>query len=238
VAPLNLTLSRLFARIAGSFLILVSLDASAAPCQEAKLTDSPIPKLEALEDVYSFPPFAIPAILAAGPGPILAPTPRVQPPKHIRHSRFTLDRPVMILGLVHGSSALYDGFTTKYFLHHCSSCVEVDPVSHFLLGSKPGWGGMIAGGSLEVIASTYLHQTMRHSPHKFVRLSAPLAPLALIAVHLVEGSRNLPLKNVLYCVYSTYVIAGTVCVLPSAAPTGSPIGITKTPRSEPSPLKK
>jgi hypothetical protein len=238
VAPLNLTLRSLFARVAGSFLVLASLHASTTQSQEAKLTDSPIPKLEALEDVYSFPPFAIPIILTAGPIPILTPTPKIQPPKYIRRSRFALDRPVMILGVVHGSSALYDGFTTRYFLHHCSTCVEVDPVSHFLLGSKPGWGGMIAGGSLEVFASTYLHQTMRHSPHKFIRLSAPLAPLALIAVHLVEGSRNLPLKNVLYCVDPAYVLAGSACVLPSPSPDGSPTGKTKSSRSERFPTQK
>jgi len=213
-----------------SFLILAALHQNTAHCQEVKWTDLPAPQLEALEDVHSYPLFAVTANFPTPPNLVRPPPPELKPPspRHARaegreRSRFALDRPVLILGLVQGTSALYDGFTTKYFLHHCSSCVEVDPLSHFLLGSKPTWGGMIAAGSLETIATAYLHQSMRRSPHKFLRSVAPLVPLVSIGIHLIEGSRNLPLKNLFYCTTPGYVVVGSVCILPpSVAGSSSP----------------
>jgi hypothetical protein len=54
---------------------------------------------------------------------------------------------------------------------------------------------MLAAGSLEVIATTCLHHNMRHSPHKLLRRSTPLAPLLLTKIHFIEGSRNLPAEK-------------------------------------------
>jgi acyl-CoA thioesterase len=130
---------------------------------------------------------------------IAAPVPTFARPRRPRRSRSALDRAVITLGLVQGASDLFDGATTRYFLHHCSTCTEVDPVSHFLLGSRPTWTGMIAAGSVEALAATYLAQSMRHSRHKFVRQCAPLVPLLLTGIHVVEGSRNLSQRNEFYC---------------------------------------
>ena len=133
--------------------------------------------------------------------------------------RFALDRAAIVLGLVQGTSEVFDGVTTKYFLHHCSTCIEMDPVSHSLLGSRPTWTGMIAAGSVEAFAATYLNQGMRHSPHKLVRQCAPLVPLLLTGIHLIEGARNPSLKNNYYCVNPGYILVDdSHCVAPSSAP--------------------
>jgi hypothetical protein len=130
-----------------------------------------------------------------------------------------LDRTAIVFGLVQGTSEVFDGVTTKYFLHHCSTCTEMDPVSHSLLGSRPTWTGMIAAGSVEAFAATYLNQGMRHSPHKFVRRFAPLVPLLLTGIHLIEGARNPSLKNNYYCVNPGYILVDdSHCVAPSSAP--------------------
>jgi hypothetical protein len=50
---------------------------------------------------------------------------------------------------------------------------------------------MIAAGSVEALATTFLNEAIRHSRHKFVRRCAPPVPLRLTATYLVEGSRNL-----------------------------------------------
>jgi hypothetical protein len=231
VLPTNSSFLRILARVLGSFLVLASLHQRILHAQEAKLIDLPVPKLETLEDVHSFAHLATAANFMVEPDLIATPTPKLQSPKRFRHSRFALDRPAALLGLAQGASELYDGFTTKYFLHHCSTCSEVDPVSHFLLGSKPAWRGMLAAGSLEVIATTYLHQSMRRSPHKFVRRCAPLSPLLLTGIHLIEGSRNLALKNLFYCTTPGYVVVGSVCILPPRVQTGS----SASPMSGPSP---
>ncbi len=189
--------------------------------QEAKFIDSPEPKLETLEDVHSFPSLEIAANFTPGTYRNPSPAPKIQAPRDVHHARFALDRAAIALGFVQSASELYDGFTTRYFLHHCSTCLEVDPLSHFLLGSKPTWRGMLVAGSLEGMAATYLHQNMRRSPHKLVRHCAPLAPLALSGIHLVEGSRNLQLKNRFYCAIPGYLLTGNVCVPPTPAQTAS-----------------
>ncbi len=136
----------------------------------------------------------------------------------MNRSRFALDRTAIVFGLVQGTSEVFEGVTTKYFLHHCSTCIEMDPVSHSLLGSRPTWTGMIAAGSVEAIAATYLNQGLRHSSHKFVRQCAPLVPLLLTGIHLIEGARNPYLKNNCYCVNPGYVLVDdSYCVAPSSA---------------------
>jgi hypothetical protein len=211
---------RMFARFIGGFLMLAASQKGVLRGQEAKLIDTPVPKVESLAEVHVPDLFAITSNLIANPRLIPPSTVNVAPRRNA-HTRFALDRATLALGLVQSASELYDGFTTRYFLRHCSTCVEVDPVSHFLLGPKPAWGGMIAAGSLEVIATTYLHQNMRHSPHKLIRRCAPLAPLLLTGIHFIEGSRNLPLKNLFYCAYPGYVLVGSHCVLPPPTQTGS-----------------
>jgi hypothetical protein len=147
------------------------------------------PVLEmSLRDIHlSEIPLLAPSSVAAAPVPA--------PAEEMGRRRFSLDRTAISIGLVQAASELYDGVTTRYFLHHCSDCIEGDPLSHFLLGSRPTWARMITVGSIEGFATTYLHQYMRRSSHKMVRRCAPLAPLVVTGVHLVEGSRNLSLKN-------------------------------------------
>jgi hypothetical protein len=132
-------------------------------------------------------------LLAARFAVAAAPVPA--PVKETGRRRFSFDRAAFSIGLLQGVSELYDGATTKYFLHHCSDCLEADPVSHLLLGSRPTWARMITVGSIEGLATTYLHQYMRRSSHQMVRRCAPIAPLALTGIHLIEGSRNLSLRN-------------------------------------------
>jgi hypothetical protein len=95
------------------------------------------------------------------------------------------------LGIVQGGAELYDGVTTRYFVHHCKSCVESDPASRLFLGAKPSWKKMLTFGSIEAFATTYLHQRMYRSSNSFVRGLAPWLPAAIITVHVIEGSRNL-----------------------------------------------
>jgi len=78
---------------------------------------------------------------------------------------------------------------------------------------------MIAAGSVEAFAATYLNQGMRHSPHKFLRRCAPLLPLLLTGIHLIEGARNPYLRNNYYCVNPGYILVDdSYCVAPSSTP--------------------
>src|ERR1035438_478786 len=166
----------------------------AAPCQrarcgqEAELMAPPVAETRAPDIHPSEVPLVAARFAVAAP---LIPVPA----KEMGWRRFSFDRAAISIGLVQGASELYDGVTTKYFLHHCSECLEADPVSHFLLGSRPTWARMITVGSIEGFATTYLHQYMRRSSHKMVRRCAPITPLVLTGIHLIEGSRNLSLKN-------------------------------------------
>lgn len=213
----NSTQLKLLARAALSFFVLASILGHPCSGQEPKLIVAPIPKLEVLEEPHPFSPISEDASLTPR---LSAPAPKLASRRGGRDSHFALDRAVITLGLVQGASELFDGATTRYFLHHCSTCTEVDPISHFLLGSRPTWTGMIAAGSVEALAVTYLDQGMRHSRHKFVRQCAPLVPLLLTGIHVAEGSRNLSLRNEFYCTTSGYIVIGSYCQLPSSAPTG------------------
>jgi hypothetical protein len=114
-----------------------------------------------------------------------------EPLKKVHHSRFALDRTAITFGLAQGGAELFDGFTTRYFVRRCRSCTEADPASRFLLGPRPSWTGMIGFGSLEAVATTYLQQSMRSSSHKFIRHLATIMPIAIIGVHMIEGTSNL-----------------------------------------------
>jgi hypothetical protein len=164
-----------------------------APCQpascgqEANLILPPVPEMS-LRDIHlSEIPLLAPSPVAAAPIPA--------PAQEMGRRRFSFDRTAISMGLIQAASELYDGVTTRYFLRRCSDCIEGDPLSHFLLGSRPTWARMITVGSIEGFATTYLHQYMRRSSHKLVRRCAPFAPLVVSGIHLVEGSRNLSLKN-------------------------------------------
>jgi hypothetical protein len=220
VARLNFWQIRILLRATLSLSLLSSAIGHLGYAQEAKAIDSPIPTLEALEGIHPLVPLSAGAAFAPDPHPISTPRPIFHGPT-IGRSRFrlALDRTAVVFGLVQGTSELFDGLTTKYFLRHCSTCTEMDPVSHSLLGSRPTWTGMIAAGSVEAFAATYLNQGMRHSPHRFVRQCAPLVPLLLTGIHLIQGARNLSLKNNYYCVNPGYVLVNdSYCVAPSSAP--------------------
>jgi hypothetical protein len=219
----NSTQLKLSARAALSFFLFVSTFGDPTRGQEPILIAAPVPKLEELESLESlnlFVSLSTMPTLTPEPHFVSGPTPKLRAPRLVRRSRFALDRPAIALGLTEGVSELFDGITTKYFLHHCSTCIEMDPISHSLLGSRPTWAGMIAAGSVEALAATYVNQGMRHSRHKFVRQCAPLVPLLLTGIHFIEGARNLPLKNEFYCTTPGYIVVGSHCLLPPSKPTG------------------
>jgi hypothetical protein len=221
VARLNFWQIRALSRATLSLSLLSSAIGHLGYAQEAKVIDSPVPTLEALEGTHLLVPLPVSAGAAFAPDPhlIATPGPIVHGAARWSRSRFALDRTAIVFGLVQGTSEVFDGVTTKYFLHHCSTCSETDPVSHSLLGSRPTWTGMIAAGSVEAFAATYLNQSMRRSAHKFVRRCAPVVPLLLSGIHLIEGARNLSLKNNYYCVNPGYILVDdSRCVARSSAP--------------------
>lgn len=224
VAPLAPTQLKVLARAALRLIFLLCTFGYPTPGQEPKLIVAPVPKLEALEASEDLDPFVWLATnpnFTPEPGFIPAP-PKPRVPRLVRRSRFALDHPAMAFGLMEGASELFDGVTTKYFLHHCSTCIERDPVSRTLLGSRPTWPSMIAAGSMEVFAAIYMNQSMRRSRHKFVRRCAPLVPFLLTGIHLIEGAHNLSLKNNFYCANPGYVLTrDNHCAMPTPVPAGS-----------------
>jgi hypothetical protein len=148
------------------------------------------------------------------------PAPKPEALEKVHHSRFALDRTAVTFGLVQGGAELFDGFTTRYFVHHCSSCVEVDPASRLLLGARPNWTGMLVFGSLEAVATTYAHQTMRSSSNKFIRRIAAITPISIIGVHLIAGAVNLsilPSPESSTCSPPADVAISKQCPSPSSA---------------------
>ena len=243
----NSTRLKPLARVTLSYFLFTSVFGYPTRGQEPKLTKliaAPVPKLEALEALEDPDPFASLATKATfTPEPhfVSAPTAKLRVPRLVHRSRFALDRPAIALGLTEGVSELFDGITTKHFLHHCSTCIEMDPISHSLLGSQPTWTGMIAAGSVEAFAAIYLHQGLRRSSHKFVRHCAPLVPLLLTGIHLIEGAHNLSLKNNFYCANPGYVLTSDHhCVMLSSSPAGSvsPPGLSGNRASTSLPRRK
>jgi hypothetical protein len=86
-------------------------------------------------------------------------------------------------------------------------------MSRVLLGTHPSWGKMIPEGIAEAIVSTYSYRRLSHSPNRFLRGVAPLVPVGLTAVHVIEGARNISLKNKYRCADPGYVVVGGVCVM-------------------------
>jgi hypothetical protein len=106
---------------------------------------------------------------------------------------FGLDRQAFALMSVQAAAELYDGATTRNFVNHCKTCVEADPASRLLLGPRPTWKSMLAMGSLEVVATTFVSQTIRSSSNGFLRRAAPWLQFAISAVHIGESTRNMVL---------------------------------------------
>lgn len=134
------------------------------------------------------------ALHAQDPPATLPPSPKLEAPKPKTlktkdRSPFALDRASVALGLLQGGAELFDGIGTHRYVHapSCRNCIEGDPVSRLFLGLRPTWPRMLALGAMEDLGTTWLHQSMRRSPHKLVRWLAPAAPLTLIAVHLDQG---------------------------------------------------
>ena len=87
------------------------------------------------------------------------------PHRQVRSHRsiFALDQDAIRFGLLQSGAELFDGFTTRYFVNHCATCVQVDPVSRVLIGRRPGWAGMIAFGSLEAVSTSHVYQALPRS---------------------------------------------------------------------------
>lgn len=192
---------------------------SFAHAQDDALSVSPMPEMETIGDA------GLRAYVAALPS---APTPKVEPAAGTMiaaqpqsqgrisaertHSIFWLDRASLTYGLVQGGAEIFDGITTRNFVHHCSHCFENDPMSRLLLGAHPSWGGMIPMGMAEAVASAYSYKRLSHSTNRFLRAAAPLVPIGLTAMHVIEGARNIPLKNKYRCADPGYIVVGAVCV--------------------------
>jgi hypothetical protein len=214
-----------------ALLLIIGLGyTSVASAQDDALVaspGSPISEMETNGDA------GLKAYVAARPS---APTPKVEPAENgfvrpqtqISNSGerarpfYWLDRKSLAYGLALGGAEIFDGVTTRYFIHHCSHCYEDDPVSRFLMGKHPSWGEMIPAGIVEAVAATYSYKRLSHSPHRFMRAAAPLVPVGLTAVHVIEGTRNISLKNKYRCADPGYVVVGTFCVMaPAPVMTGA-----------------
>jgi hypothetical protein len=214
------------------FLITGFATATPLRAQEEASRISPISAAEAIGDT------GLASYIATLPS---APTPKVeatasaiiQPPEQTPVSAertrpfYWLDRKSLTFGLVQGGAEVFDGVTTRYFIHHCSLCFENDPMSRLLLGTHPSWGKMIPIGIGEAALSTYSYRRLSRSPNRLLRGAAPLVPIGLTAVHVIEGARNITLKNKYRCADPGYVVvaavAGAVCVpVPPPVVTGVP----------------
>jgi hypothetical protein len=212
-----------------ALLFFVQLGSASLLCaQDQALSVSPMPETESIGDA------GWRAYVAALPS---APTPKIEPAANASieqqqrllrkispeggHRFYWLDRKALTYGMVLGGAEIFDGVTTRYFIHHCSHCYEDDPMSRLLMGSHPSWGKMIPAGMVEAVAATYSYKRLSRSPHRFIRAAAPLVPVGLTAVHVIEGTRNISLKNKYRCADPGYVVVGTFCVIaPPAVMTG------------------
>jgi|SRR5208282_767216 len=74
---------------------------------------------------------------------------------------------ILWLALVHVGAATTDGFSTTYWERACRSCYEADPIARPFIGSRPTWPRMIAGGTLEVGAATFVGYELRKHHRKY-----------------------------------------------------------------------
>lgn len=215
--------------VAFAFLLSAGLGcASAVRAQDDASGVAPMAVVAAADDI------GLKAYVAALPS---APTPKVeaasnalvqsqtQAPIAVERRRpfYWLDRKSLPYGLVQGGAEIFDGVTTRYFIHHCSHCFENDPMSRLLLGTHPSWAKMIPMGIAEAAVATYSYRSLSHSPNRILRAAAPFVPVGLTAVHVIEGARNITLKNKYRCADPGYVVMGAVCVPgPPASLSGVP----------------
>jgi hypothetical protein len=224
------------------FLIAGFAIARPLRAQDDALSISPISETESIGDtglrayVAALPSAPTPKVEAAASAVI--PT-RSQIPTPVEKTRpfYWLDRKSLAFGLAQGGAEIFDGVTTRYFIHHCSLCFENDPMSRLLMGTHPSWGKMIPMGIGEAALSTYSYRRLSHSPNRFLRGAAPLVPIGLTAVHVIEGARNVTLKNKYRCSDPGYVVVGAVCVpAPPPVLTGAAGAPTDGPGSHHNPL--
>jgi hypothetical protein len=118
--------------------------------------------------------------------------------------------------LAQGGAEIFDSVTTRYFIHHCSHRFKSDPMSWLSLGTHPSRGKMIPEGIAEAAVSTYSYRRLSHSPNRFLRGAAPLVPIGLTAMHVIEGAQNFTLRNKYRWADPGFMV-GAVCV-PSSSP--------------------
>jgi hypothetical protein len=202
----------------GFFLIAGFATAKPLRAQDDAPSISPVSEMESIGDI------GLRAYVETLPS---APTPKVEPaastivqarsqiPTPVEKTRrfYWLDRKSLVFGLAQGGAELFDGVTTRYFIHHCSLCFENDPMSRLLLGTHPSWDKMVPVGIGEAVISTYSYRRLSHSPNRILRGAAPLVPIGLTAVHVIEGARNITLKNKYRCADPGYIVVGAVCVV-------------------------
>jgi len=221
------------------FLSVGLVGASAVRAQDSAASVAPMAAVADTDEI------GLKAYVAALPS---APTPKVgatasaialaqsPSPVSIRQHAYWLDRKSLAYGLVQGGAEIFDGVTTRYFIHHCSHCFENDPMSRLLLGTHPSWGKMIPMGIAEAAVATYSYRSLSHSPNRILRRVAPLVPIGLTAVHAIEGARNISLKNKYRCADPRYVVIGAVCVpgppavLSVPTDAGGGLGLARDPR--------
>jgi hypothetical protein len=227
--------------LAIAFLLSAGL-ASAVRAQDDAPGASPMAVVAAADDiglkayVAALPSAPTPKFEAAA-GAIVQPRSQTPASAEREHAFYWLDRKSLAYGLVQGGAEVFDGVTTRYFIHHCSHCFENDPMSRLLLGTHPSWGKMIPMGIAEAAVATYSYRRLSHSPNRILRNVAPLVPIGLTAVHVIEGARNITLKNKYRCADPGYVVMGAVCVpgQPAVlggvpAPAGGGLGAARDPR--------
>src|ERR1700722_18508092 len=226
----------------GFFLIAGFATPKPLRAQDDALSISPVSETESIGDA------GLRGYVAALPS---APKPKIEPavnaaiqtrwqiPTPVERTRpfYLLDRKSLAFGLAQGGAEIFDGVTTRYFIHHCSLCFENDPMSRLLMGTHPSWGKMIPMGIGEAALSTYSYRRLSRSPNRLLRGAAPLVPIGLTAVHAIEGARNITLKNKYHCADPGYVVMGAVCVPGPPAvlsgvpgPAGGGLGSRRDPR--------
>jgi hypothetical protein len=81
--------------------------------------------------------------------------------------RALTDKRVIVLTAVQTGALVFDGVTTRQFLHR--GYTEVDPVARVFLGSKPTWGRMAPLGAVQAAAGMWIAERMAMSRHPWVR---------------------------------------------------------------------
>jgi hypothetical protein len=201
-------------------LILIGglASAKAVRAQDDALSISPLVDIAPTTGDASFRAYV--TALPSAPKPKIEPAanaviqtrPQIPTPVEKTRPFYWIDRKSLLFGSAQGGSEAFDGVTTWYFIHHCSHCFENDPLSRLLLGTHPSWGKMIPMGIAEAAVSTYSYQKLSRSRQRFLRTAAPFVPIGLTAVHVIEGARNITLKNKYRWADLGYIVVGAVCV--------------------------